>query len=481
MSIFKNIKSTCNSFPDNSGIKNIKQLYMKKVLFTFLFIAMCFTLFAQTKKVVADKIIATLGDKIILKSDIDNSIHDMQRQGIETPPNADCLLLEQALGMKALMLQAERDSLPVSDEEIEGIIDNKIRYAISQYGSKDIVEQISGKTIFQLKEDFKPAIREQKLAEAERDKIVSDIRITPKEVQEYYETIPKDSLHFYESELEVGQIVIYPKAGRELETYAIDQLKEYKKEVEEGKKKFDVLASLYTDDPGSKETGGRYEINRNEKQMDPLFISKAFSLKDGQISNVFKTKFGYHIIQMVSRNGDDAVVRHILKIPQVSSIEVAEAKEKLDSIRTQLVNGTLKFGQAVDRYSEDDNSKFTGGRIPARDGSSFVTIDQLDKDLVLMLKNLKVGEYSKATDFTDERGKKGVRIVEILSKTEPHRENLKDDYDKVAQRALEEKKNEALDRWFSKHLTSFYVNISDEYKACPEMAKWTNHITADKK
>src|SRR5674476_342933 len=454
---------------------------MKKSLFTLFFVAIGFTLFAQIKKVVADKIIATVGDKIILKSDIDNSIHDMQRQNIDIPANANCLLLEQALGLKALVIQAERDSIPVSDEDIDADIDNKIRYFINQYGSKEIVEQIAGKSIFQLKEDFKQTFREQKLAHGERDKIVSDIRITPKEVEAYYNAIPKDSLHFYESQLEVGQIVVYPKPSRDLENYAIDQLKEYKKEVEDGSKKFDMLASLYTDDPGSKETGGKYEINRNEKQWDPIFLAKAFSLKDGQISNVFKSKFGYHIIQMVSRNGDDAVIRHILKIPQISSIEVNQAIEKLDSIRTQLVKGTLQFGEAVAKYSEDDNSKFTGGRIPARDGSTFITIDQLDKDLVLMLKDLKVGQYSQPTEFLDERGKKDVRIVDILTKTEPHRENLKDDYDKVAQDALGEKKNDALEKWFTKKIPSFYVIISDDYKACPELQKWeTNSTTVQK-
>lgn len=453
---------------------------MKKSLLTICFIAGTCTLFAQVKKVIADQIIATVGDKIILKSEIDNSISDMQRQNIDIPANGKCLLLEQALGLKALVLQAEIDSIPVSDEEVDADIDNKIRYFVNQYGSKEVVEQIAGKSLFQLKEDFRQTFREQKLAQGERDKIVADIRITPKEVQEYYDSIPKDSLHFYESELEVGEIVIYPKASRDLESYAIDQLKEYKKEVEDGSKKFEILASLYTDDPGSKDNGGRYEINRNEKQWDPIFIAKAFSLKDGQVSNVFKTRFGYHIIQMVSRNGDDAVIRHILKIPQISSIEVNEAKEKLDSVRSKLVAGTLDFGQAVSKYSEDETSKFTAGRIPGRDGSAFVTIDQLDKDLVLMLKDLKPGEFSQPTEFADDRGKKGVRIVEILTKTEPHRENLKDDYDKVAQRALEEKKNDALEKWFAKKIPSFYVDISDEYKACPEMQKWQTNSTVKK-
>jgi peptidyl-prolyl cis-trans isomerase SurA len=445
---------------------------MKKGLFTIFFLTISIGLLAQVKKVLADKIIATVGDKIILKSEIDNNISDMTRQGIQVPPNAKCLFLEQAIGMKALVLQAELDSIPVSDEEIDADIDNKIRYFINYYGSKEIVEQIAGKSLYQLKEDMRPQFRDQKLAQGERDKIVADVRITPKEVEAFYNAIPKDSLHFYESQLEIGEIVIYPKPTRELENYAIDQLNEYKKEVEDGSQKFSTLASLYSDDPGSRDNGGRYEINRNDKQWDPLFLAKAFSLKDGQISNVFKTKFGYHIIQMVSKNGDDAVIRHILKVPQVSSIQINETKKELDSIRSQLVAGTLTFGQAVSKYSEDQNTKFTGGMIPASDGSTFLTIDQLDKDLVLMLKNLKVGEYSEPTEFTDQSGKKAVRIVKIFTKTEPHRENLKDDYDKISQRALQQKKDEALEKWFTDRVPNFYIKIADEYKSCPELKKW---------
>ena len=453
---------------------------MKKSLFTLCFFVTVISSFAQTKKVLADKIIATVGDKIILRSDIENSIDDMKRQNVGIPPNASCLLLQQALALKALVLQAERDSLPISDDDVSADIDNKIRYYISQYGSKEILEQVAGKTVFQLKEEFRPVIREQKLAAAERDKIVGDVRITPKEVEDYYNLIPKDSLHFYESQLEIGQIVMYPKPSRDLENYAIDQLKEYKKEVEDGTKKFEVLASLFSDDPGTKDKGGLMEINRNETQIDPVFLAKAFSLKDGQISNVFKTKFGYHIIQMVSRRGDDATIRHILQVPQVSSIQINEAKVKLDSIRTLLVDNKIQFGEAVSKFSEDDNSKFTGGLITAPDGqSTLLSIDQLDKSLVLMLKDLKVGEYSQPTEYLDPAtGKKAVRIVDLKSKTEPHRENLKDDYDKVAQRALEEKKNQVLEDWFAKNMPGFYINVSKEYSSCPELNKWTESSVA---
>ena len=453
---------------------------MKKFYLTALLSIVILFVFAQPKKILADKIIATVGDKIVLKSEIENSIIDMQRQGINVPENGNCLLVEQALGIKALVLQAERDSLPVSDEEVDAEIENKVRYFINQYGSKDVVEQIAGKTIYQLKEDFKQTFRDQKLAQSMRNKIVDEVKITPTEVKKYFESIPKDSLPYYESELEVGQIVVYPKASRELENYAVEQLKEYKQQVESGTRDFKTLASLYTDDPGSKENGGKYDINRNEKQWDPIFLAKAFSLKDGQISNVFKTKFGYHIIQMVSRAGDDASIRHILKIPQVTSVEIKAAKDKLDSIRSKLIAGTLQFGEAVARFSEDETSKFTGGRIPANDGGTFITIDQLDKDLVVMLKDLKVTEYSQPTEFNDEKGKKGVRIVELISKTEPHRENLKDDYNRIAQRALEEKKNDALEKWFAQKISSFYINIDNEYKTCPEMQKWITAPTAVK-
>ena len=233
---------------------------------------------------------------------------------------------------------------------------------------------------------------------------------------------------FYESELQIGQIVVYPKASRDIEVLAIDELNEYKTEVESGTRKFETLASLYSDDPGSKDKGGMYQINRMEKQWDPVFLSAAFRLKDGQISPVIKTKFGYHIIQMVSRNGDDAVIRHILRIPQITANRNhKEAIVKLDSIRQQLVSGTIGFGAAVAKYSDDENAKFTAGVLLARDGSNYLKIDDLDKDMVLLLKkaNLSAGQYSEPSVFTDERGKKGVRIIYLISKSEPHRENLK--------------------------------------------------------
>ena len=436
------------------------------------------TAFAQAKKMVADKIIAVVGDKIILKSDIDNSIQDMERQGMEVPANARCLTLEQAMGIKALVLQAEKDSLPVTEEDVAADIDNQIRYFMGAYGSKEKLEEISGKTVYQLKEDFKEGFRDRKLAAAMRNKIVEGIRITPKEVNIFFDKLNKDSLMYYESELEIGQIVRFPKASRDAEEYCVDQLKEFKLQLESGKKEMKTLAALYSDDPGSKDKSGQYDINRNEKQWDPVFMAKAFSLKEGQISSPFKSKFGYHIIQMVSRAGDDATVRHILKIPQVTKTELSEAILKLDSVRSKLIAGTIQFGEAVSKYSDDESSKFTGGRKQNAEGGALITIDQLDKDLVLMMKNLQIGQYSQPVEYVDEKGKKGVRIVYLMSRTEPHRENIRDDYNKIAQRALEEKKAEALDKWFNEKISGNYIKIDKEYGDCDEMKKWTTSANA---
>ena len=433
-------------------------------------------LFAQPARVVADKIIAVVGDKVILKSDIDNTITDMQRQGVEVPSNARCLSLEQAMGVKALVLQAEKDSLPITEEEVAADIDNQVRYFIGAYGSKEKLEEISGKSLYQLKEDFKDGFRERKLAGLMRNKVVEGIRITPNEVKAYFDKIPKDSLTYYESELEIGQIVQFPKASRESEEYAVEQLTGFKNQVESGKKEFKKLADIYSDDAATqKQNDGQLELNRSQKGFDPVFMGKAFGLKEGQVSAPFKTQFGYHIVQMVSRAGDDATVRHILKIPQVTAAEITKSVQKLDSVRIKLMDGTLQFGEAVAKYSDDENSKFTGGRRTNAEGSTYITIDQLDKDLVLMLKDLQIGQFSQPKEFENERKKKGVRIVYLLSKSEPHKENIKDDYNKISLRALEEKKNQTLDKWFNQKIGSYYIKVDEEYKSCEEMKKWTSH------
>ncbi|MEY2835322.1 MAG: hypothetical protein RLZZ557_984 [Bacteroidota bacterium] len=452
-------------------------MFMKKILvFAFILLAAQVAT-AQSARLLADKIVAIVGDKIVLRSDLVNYIDDMKRGGTEVPENADCFILERMMQDKALILQAEKDSLPVSDEEVEAELDQRIRYFIMQYGGKEAFEQIAGRTIYQVKEDFRKSIREGRLAKSMREKIVEYVKITPNEVRDYHSRIPKDSLPFYETELVIGQIVMHPKAGRELEKFAQDELADYRRQIEAGLKSFETMARLYSEDPGSKQNGGRYEINKSQKDWDPDFKNAAFRLKEGQVSPVIKSKFGYHIIQMVSRNGDDAVIRHILRIPQLLDEDVELAKKKLDSVQTKLVEGALTFGEAVDKFSDDQNSKFTGG-IMSGQGGNFVTIDELDKNLIPYLDKIKVGEYSQPMVYKDEQDKQAVRIVYLQNRTEPHRENLRDDYDRIAQRALAEKKERTVERWFQGKLPTYYVMVDRDYQQCESLRKaFPNYVS----
>ena len=440
----------------------------------FLFFAFVIAIQAQPKKVVADKIIAVVGDRIILQSDIRNSIEDAKRQGSTVPDGAQCLLMEQALISKVLMLQAEKDSLPVTDEDVEAELDQRVRHFINQVGSQQALEEYAGKTIYQIKDDARESVKESKLAAAMQQKIVGSVKITPTEVKAFFDRIPKDSLPFFESELEVGQITIIPKASKDLEQYIVAEMNNYKKQIETKVASFEQLAQRYSEDPGSKERGGRYQINRNEKTWDPAFLSASFRLKNGEISAPVKSeKFGYFLIQMMERRGDDADVRLILRAPPITDAEINQAKGKLDTVRSKIIAGTIGFNEAATRYSDDEAAKYSGPFLLNRDGSPYVTIDQMDKDMVAMLGKMKVGDFSQPTPFTNDQGKKGVRIVFLKSRSEPHRMNLTDDYSKISQAALDEKKAQALDKWIKTKMPTYYIMVDNLAKdECPKMQQY---------
>lgn len=450
---------------------------MKLISFSISLILLTVTISvkAQVKKVLADKIVATVGDKFILKSDVENAISDYKRQAqgqenVEIP--SECKMIEGQLIRKALVLQALKDSINVTDDEVEVAMESRIRNFIQQFGSKEVLEEVAGRTVFQLKEDFRVLIKEQKLADEMQAKIVEKIKITPTEVRNYYSKIPADSLPLYESEVQVTELVMHPKANRDVEEYVIKQMLEYRKQIESGANKFDQLIKLYSEDPSAKENLGVFNLNRNEKNFDPAFMAGSFRLKEGQISAPIKSKFGYHIIQLISRSGDDAVVKHILRIPPITNDEIQETKNFLDSIRKEIIAGRINFGEAVNKFSDDDGSKFSGGAITARDGSTYVNIDQLDKEMVVAMQNMKPGDISAPQVYLDDRGRKTVRLIYFKERTTPHRENLKEDYNKVAQRALEEKKAKIMESWFKEHIPNYYVFIDDSFQGCAELTDW---------
>lgn len=437
----------------------------------------------QRQRILADKILAQIGDNIILQSDIDNAIRDYKRNedpamGSTLPPNAECSFLKTSLMSKALMIQAQRDSLPFSEEDLNGKLDSRIRSNVAQVGGREQFEQLAGKSIYQFREDMRPYMKENMLAQNMQQKIVSSVKITPDEVETYFNTIPKDSLRYYEAQLELGLIVMRPKANKDVEDLIIEQLLGYKKDVESGKKKFEDLVKLYTQDPGSKESGGMYNINRLSKQFDPAFTSAAFRLKDGQISPPVKSAFGYHLIQMVSHVGDDAVVRHLLLIPPVSKEDLKITLDSMNTVRKMILDKRITFNGAVSLFNNDDMLKFTGGAMVGQDGSNSIAYDQIqDPDLLKLIKDMKPGDISEPQVFLDPNNNHGqnssVRIVLLRSKSEPHRENLKDDYDKVAARALQLKQERVMSEWIAKRIPTYYIHLDkNATKGCPDLADW---------
>lgn len=434
--------------------------------------------YSEGNKPAADKIIAIIGSKIILKSDLQKSILQQKRQHDSLPPNLNCAILEQMLAQNALVLQAQEDSLPVGDERVEQELDRRIAGFERMYGSREKMEEVLGKSIYQIKDEYRDDIKEQLLAQAMRQKIIDQVKITPTEVKAFFDAIPEDSIPYFKSEVEVGQIVIKPDPDTAVVSYTMRQLRDLKKQALSENKSFSTLANLYSDDAAS--GGDILTLDRTQKKFDPNFVAAAFRLKDGQISPVIKTQFGYHIIQMVHRKGNIAQVRHILKIPPITSSDIKHATVELDSIRKQIVSGELTFGEAASLFSDDDGyygTKSTGGMFTdPQDQSTFMSVDQLpDPSIVLALDTLDVGQISAPVDFAPNPrmpNQKAVRLIYLKSRSEPHRESLETDYSRVQQQALQKKQMEDLNNWFNEHISDFYLKIDADYNNCVNIHNW---------
>ncbi len=446
-----------------------------KVLFFLLCLSAKFqTARAQSESL--DKIVAVVGDKIILRSEIDAAFDDYRRENPSLPDSFKCQLLEQTLLQKVLIEQAALDSVVVSDEEIEGALENRIRYFLSMYGTEEKLEEMAGKTVYQLKDDYRPMFHDKLLADRMQNQVMANVKITPQEVIAFYNKIPKDSLPLYPSMVEVGHIVFKPDVNKEVEDYAIEELKKLRKELVSGTTSFEQLAGRYSEDPGSKDLGGDLGVMGRD-ELDPEFAAAAFKLQNGEISDVVKSSFGFHIIQMVNRQGEKAKLRHILKKPYITSDVIKVTLEKADSVRANLISGKIKFSEAISKYHHDDATKYTGGMFSdPQTGGSLIPIENLEPSVALLINDMKPGEFSKPFEYTDEKtGDRLVRIVYLKKRTEPHKANLNEDYSKIQQAAFSEKQTNYLMKWLEGRIPSFYIKVGDEYNDCSMISKWNNN------
>ncbi len=420
---------------------------------------------------VVDKVIGVVGDNIILLSDIELQYEQLAAENPEVPTEFKCEILNQMLTQKLFLQQAKLDSIVISEDEIESELNRRIRYFTAMIGSVEKLEDYYGKSILAIKDEFRKDIADQLLAQRMQGNIFGSIKVTPSEVKKFFNSIPKDSIPYYNAEVEIGQIVKKPEVAIEQRQLAIEKVEGILARARKGEN-FATLATIYSEDPGSANKGGELGfVGRGELVTE--FEGAAFRLKPDEISDIVKTKFGYHIIKMLEQKGERIRVSHILIKPKTSTYDLQDAITFLDSVRTLITDSAMTFEKAVDKFSEDEESKSQGGLlVNQQTGNASFEISQLDKNVYFAIDKLKVGEISKPQIFVTAEGEQAVRILMLRSESAAHTANLQDDYYKIKAIALQRKQEAELTKWTERKIEYTYVNLNSGYKECPNLKHW---------
>lgn len=426
----------------------------------------------------ADKIVAVLGDNIILYSDVEGQYAQYLSQGGAADPMMRCHIIESLLTQKMLQNQAAVDSIEVSDGQVDDELNRRLSYFIGQIGGQDKLEQFLGKSVLEFKEELRVDIKSMIMAQNMQAEITKNVTVTPAEVRKFYENIPVDSLPYFNTEVEVGQIVKKPEISRAAKQEAKDKLEALRERVRKGED-FATLAILYSQD-GSARSGGELGfVGRGE--LVKAFEAVAFKLKPGELSPIVETEFGFHIVQLIERRGEQVNVRHILIKPQITNGDVLKAKQFLDSVYVLIQTQKMTFAEAAAKFSDDELTKNNNGMMQnQQEGSSRIPTDQLDPALYFILDTMKVGTISQSMLFRNAANEPAYRLINYVSKTEPHRANLKEDYQKIQQAALTDKQNKVMEDWFTKKRETTYIKISEEYRECENMEVWYSSMKSEK-
>ncbi len=442
-----------------------------KLVIAFLLLA---TL-SNAQPQILDKVVAIVGKNPLLLSEVETNMLQQKERKEETE-YGKCKVFEDLLFQKLLLAQADRDSIVVSDGEVDNEINRRIQYYVGMLGSEEKFEAFYGKRISVFKDELRDDVKDQLLAQKMQQKITGETKLTPSEVRAFFNTLPIDSLPLVNSELELGHIVMRPPISDEAKKAVRAQLEVYRNRVINGES-MSVIAALYSEDPGSAKNGGRYEsVMRG--QMVPEFEAVAFRLKQGEVSEIFETSYGYHFMQLVARKGESVDVRHILMSPKISQLEFLNAKAKLDSVRELIATGKIKFEDAALKYSTDKDTKQNGGVLinPAANSTKWELeeIGQMDQNLVFMLENqMKVGDVSPVIQYVGSDAKQAWRIVYLKSRTEPHKANMQDDYTKLLNMANFERQKKSITDWIAKKSKTTYIKIDSEFNSCKLQYNWT--------
>jgi peptidyl-prolyl cis-trans isomerase SurA len=425
------------------------------------------------KKQKIDGVIAKVGDYIILDSDIDKSYLEISSQGGSIKDITRCQILGKIMEDKLYAHQAVIDSVKVTDSEVKAMMDERLNYMVEQIGSMDkVVKYYKKNSEEEFRTYFFDILKEQKLTSEMQKKIVDEVEITPEEVRNFFKKIPTADLPVFGAEMEVAQIVVIPKVSDAEKQKVIDKLKEFKKEVQEGGSSFATKAVLYSQDPGSRATGGYYKMNR-KTQFVKEFKEVAFSLQEGEISEPFETDFGYHIIYVEKIRGQDIELRHILLMPAVTSEDLKIAKEKITLIRKRIEDKEISFAQAAKTMSDEKETRTNGGALinPKTQDTRF-ELTKMDPALYSQVSNLKDNAISLPLLDEDQSGKKKYKLITVTNRIDSHTADYAKDYIKIKDLALKEKQIKAIGKWFDDKIKDTYIKINGEYRDCIFTNNW---------
>lgn len=433
-----------------------------RILFTCLLLSR-FATMAQS--VLIDKIIAKVDNQILLQSELELATKQFLAETRYKGGDVKCDVLETLIINKLLLAKADIDSVTVDDRTVDEQLDRRMQYFISSIGSEEKLEAYYNKSILDLKSDLRRQVKEQMIVQKMQDQITKKLKVTPGDVKRFYNNIPQDSLPFYSKEVEVGQIVKIPTVSRKQSLEARSKLLAIRERITKGEN-FETLAKEYSEEPAAKSTGGNLGFQKSE-DLDQTFVGAALKLKPGEISGVVETQFGMHIIQMIERRGSEFNAKHILIKPTSTKGDLKDAMYFLDSIRTKILLDSIKFEVAAKKVSDDKFTSSSGGMfVNQEDNNSHIAVENLDPVVFFIIDTMQVGQISAPIPFRTQDGKDAARIIWYKSKTDAHRANLNQDYQKIYAATQEEKKTNAVNEWFAKVKKEVYIEVKPDYATC---------------
>ena len=428
--------------------------------------------FSNARKV--DGVAAVVGDYIILDSDIDKSYLQLQAQGVNTKDIKRCQLFGKLLEDKLYAHHAIQDSIPVSDAEIRQSVEYQIQQFLQQTKGdmKKLLEFYKKEDEQSFRDEMFEINKSNMLAQRMQSRIVEEVEVTPEEVRVFFNKIPKEERPTFGVELKVAQIVIEPKVSEEDKQNVINRLKQFKEEVDNGAS-FRSKAILYGEDPGLKDAGYKYTLNKKKPRMVKEFRQAAFSLQEGQVSEPFETDFGFHIVHLQKIRGQEYDVSHILLRAKVSNQAIIEAKEKIENIRKRIVDGEISFADAAREASDEKETRNDGGQLinPETQDYNF-ELTRMDPELYGQIQNLKDGEVSPILADQDRNQKMKFKILMVTDRIDEHEANYARDFLKIKQQALNEKKIKAVEKWQADKILDTYIKIAGEYRDCEFSSNW---------